>query len=121
MTIRTVEANGLKLAVVNSTEKLLTDTQSALDFMMSVQYETGANRLILFKEDIAGDFFVLSTRLAGDILQKFVTYDVKLAIVGDFSAFTSKPLRDFIFESNKGKHFFFVPSEAEAIKKLSGV
>ena len=121
MHIRTVEANGLKLAVINSSEKCLTGIQSALDFMMTVQYETGANRIAIYKEDVADDFFILSTRLAGEILQKFINYHVKLAIIGDFSAYTSKPLRDFIYESNKGKDFFFVASEAEAIKKLSSV
>lgn len=121
MKIRTVEANGLKLAIVNSPTKLLSDTQSALDFMMSVQYETGTNRIMLYQKEIAEDFFVLSTRLAGDILQKFINYHVKLAIIGDFSIYTSKPLQDFIYESNNGKDFFFVTSEDEAIKKLSSV
>lgn len=121
MNIRTVEVNGLKLAVVNSSEKLLSNMQSALDFMMSVQYESGANRIILYKEEIAEDFFILSTRLAGDILQKFINYHIKLAIIGDFSTYTSKPLRDFIYESNNGKDFFFVSSEDDAIKKLSNV
>ncbi len=121
MNIRTVEVNGLKLAVVNSSEKLLSNMQSALDFMMSVQYESGANRIILYKEEIAEDFFILSTRLAGDILQKFINYHIKLAIIGDFSTYTSKPLRDFIYESNNGKDFFFVSSEDQAIKKLSNV
>lgn len=121
MDIRTVEANGLKLAVVTSSEKLLSDTQSALDFMMSVQYETGANRIIVYKEEVAEGFFILSTRVAGEILQKFINYHVKLAIIGDFSAYTSRPLKDFIYESNNGKDFFFVSSEDEAIKKLSNV
>lgn len=37
------------------------------------------------------------------------------------SEYTSKPLRDFIYESNKGKDIFFVSSEDEALKKLSSV
>jgi hypothetical protein len=64
------------------------------------------------------DFFVLSTRIAGEILQKFITYQFKLAIVGDFSGYTSKPLKEFIYESNKGKEIFFVSSEEDAIEKL---
>ncbi len=121
MNIRTIEVNGLKLAVVNSAEKLVTDVQSALDFMMTVQYETGSNHIAIYKEAVAEDFFILSSRLAGDILQKFVNYDVKLAIIGDFSEYTSKSLKDFIYESNKGKDVFFVSSEDEALKKLSDI
>ena len=63
--------------------------------------------------------FVLSTRIAGEILQKFINYQFKFAIVGDFSGYTSKPLKDFIYESNKGRDIFFVSSEEDAIEKLS--
>jgi len=72
----------------------------------------------LSQEAICEDFFRLKTGLAGEILQKFVNYRMKIAIVGDFSIYTSKSLKDFIYESNKGKHIFFVPSEKEAIEKL---
>ncbi|MDR0918098.1 MAG: DUF4180 domain-containing protein, partial [Oscillospiraceae bacterium] len=43
----------------------------------------------------------------------------KIAVIGDFSAYTSKPLQDFIRESNKGNTVFFVNNETEAIGKLS--
>ena len=39
--------------------------------------------------------------IAGDILQKFVNYGIKFAIFGDFTGYTSKPLKDFIYESLK--------------------
>ena len=64
------------------------------------------------------DFFILSTGLAGDILQKYVNYGGRIAIYGDFSHYTSKPLKDFIYESNRGKDVFFVKTEAEAIDML---
>nr|WP_325216391.1 DUF4180 domain-containing protein [uncultured Oscillibacter sp.] len=32
---------------------------------------------------------------------------------------TSKPLRDFIYESNNGKHFFFTASREEALERLA--
>ena len=56
--------------------------------------------------------------MAGEILQKFINYRVKAAIYGDYSRYTSKPLRDFIYESNRGKDFFFVSSEEEAVRRL---
>ncbi|HIS86126.1 MAG TPA: DUF4180 domain-containing protein, partial [Candidatus Faecivicinus avistercoris] len=43
----------------------------------------------------------------------------KIAIYGDFSHYTSKPLKDFIYESNKGKDVFFVATKEEAIQKIS--
>jgi hypothetical protein len=65
-------------------------------------------------------FFKLSTGIAGEILQKFINYQAKLAIVGDFSGYTSKPLHDFIYESNRGRDIFFAASMDEAMEKLAG-
>ena len=65
-------------------------------------------------------FFILSTGLAGEILQKFVNCHIKLAIVGDYSKYTSKPPRDFIYESNKGNSIYFASSIEEAVLKLDG-
>lgn len=115
------EKNGVKIAVVNSGETLISDGQSALDWMMSVQYETGCSRIALNKEAIADDFFILSSGVAGEILQKFINYHIKFAVYGDFSKYTSKPLRDFIYESNQGTDIFFVPTEEDAAEKLGGV
>ena len=119
MNITKIERNGVFIARVESGEELVRDVQSALDLMATVRYETNADRMILPKAALSERFFVLSSRLAGDILQKFVNYQFKVAIVGDFSSYTSKPLRDFIYESNNGSHVFFVSTEEEAIEKLS--
>ncbi len=53
-------------------------------------------------------------------MQKFINYHVKVAIWGDYSRYTSKPLKDFIYESNNGRDFFFVETKEEAIRKLAG-
>ena len=121
MEIEKRTANGLDVAVVRSSDEsvLMIDTQSALELAMTVQYETGTNRVVLYKEAIAEDFFRLSTGLAGEILQKFINYQIKLAIVGDFSGYTSKPLRDFIRECNRGRNFFFTATEDEAMMFLT--
>lgn len=119
MNIRTQQANGEVVAVVESDAVLINDVQSALDLMATVRYETGADRIALFKAALDERFFVLSSKLAGDILQKFVNYQMKLAVIGDFSGYTSKPLRDFIYESNQGNHVFFVATENEAVERLS--
>jgi hypothetical protein len=100
MKISIVKENHVEIAVVSSSEILITDVQSALDFMATVKFEVGCNRIILNKSAICEEFFDLKTRLAGEILQKFINYQVKIAIVGDFSQYTSKSLKDFIYESN---------------------
>ncbi|WP_028544407.1 DUF4180 domain-containing protein [Paenibacillus taiwanensis] len=119
MNINKVTVNNVEIAVVSGSELLITDVQSALDLIATVHYEAGCNRIILNKSAICDDFFKLSTRLAGDILQKFINYHVKVAIIGDFSAYSSENFKDFIYESNKGKDLFFLPNETQALQKLS--
>lgn len=113
-----IEKDGVKVAVVTGSEKIMTDVPSALDLLATANYETGADRIVIGKENIADAFFVLSTGLAGEILQKFITYHTKIAIYGDYSGYTSKPLKDFIYESNKGRDVFFLSTKEEAIKRL---
>lgn len=118
METKIIKKNNVSIAVVNSKEYLITDVQSALDLAMTVKHETGCTNIAINKDAIIDDFFVLSTCLAGEILQKFVNYEIRLAIYGDFSKYTSKPLKDFIYESNKGKDFYFKPNLTLAIDKL---
>ncbi len=107
------------VAIVNSDEIVIKDTQSAIDFIMSIKYETNCNKIAINKEAIIDKFFILSSGIAGEILEKFITYKTKFAIYGDYSKYTSKPLKDFIYESNNGKDIFFVTTEDEAIKMLN--
>ena len=119
MEITIITENNIEIAAITSNEIVITDLQSALDFMATINYETGCNRIILNKSAICEDFYDLKTKLAGEIVQKFVNYQVKIAIVGDYSMYTSKSLKDFIYESNKGKTIFFLPNIQEATKNLS--
>lgn len=119
MEIRTVEKNGIICAVISDNKKVITDAQSALDVLISAKYEAGTQNIVIDKRLIAEDFFVLSTGLAGEILQKYVNYSGRIAVYGDFSRYTSKPLKDFIYESNKGRDVFFVSDEDEAVNMLT--
>ena len=85
---------------------------------MTVKYETGTTKIVINKSAVCEDFFILSSGMAGEILQKFTNYHVRMAIYGDYSQYTSKPLKDFIYESNHGNDFFFVLTKEEAIQKL---
>ena len=113
------EQNGALCAVVESDAPVITDAQSALDLMMTAQYEAGTKNIAIAKELVAEDFFILSTGLAGEILQKFINYGAKIAIYGDYSHYTSKPLRDFIYESNQGRDVFFPATREEAVDRLT--
>ena len=117
--IEYVQVNGTDIAVVSGDQAEIGTPQAALELAMTVKYEAGAERVAIDKEALGEDFFILSTGAAGEILQKFVNYHVKAAVFGDYSRYTSKPLRDFIHESNKGRHFFFAATREEALERLS--
>ena len=119
MQLSKIEKNGIICAVVNSNDLVITYSQSALDLLMSAKYNVGTKNIIISKKLIIEDFFILSSGLAGEILQKYVNYGGRIAIYGDYSHYTSKPLKDFIYESNKGKDVFFVFTPDEAVDMLT--
>ncbi|MCM3038730.1 DUF4180 domain-containing protein [Paenibacillus motobuensis] len=121
MNIRKITEKGIEIAIVDSNDILIYDTQSALDLIATISYQTGADRFILNKSAIDEKFFDLKTGLAGEVLQKFINYQAKVAVVGDFTIYSSKSLKDFIYESNHGKNIFFLPDEQQAIDKLSQI
>jgi hypothetical protein len=60
-------------------------------------------------------FFRLRTGVAGEIMQKFVNYRIRLAVVGDIAerVEASTALRDLVRESNRGRQIWFVTDLAE--------
>ncbi|NVK84221.1 MAG: DUF4180 domain-containing protein [Cytophagia bacterium] len=107
-----------EIAELNSDVLIISDIDSGTDLLGNLYYQ-GVGRVIIHKYNITPEFFDLKTKIAGEILQKFSNYQVRLAIVGDFNEVESKSLRDFIRESNRGKLVNFVDSLNEALMKLS--
>ncbi|MCD8036409.1 MAG: DUF4180 domain-containing protein [Clostridiales bacterium] len=119
MKIKQVEKNNVICAVVQSNDVVIVDAQSALDILMTAKYELGTKNIVIRKSLITEDFFILSTGLAGEILQKYINYGGRIAIFGDYTHYTSKPLKDFIYESNNGKDVFFTATEDDAVDMLT--
>jgi hypothetical protein len=82
-------------------------------------YYQGFDKLVLHEHHFTPAFFDLQNGMAGEILQKFSNYRMRLAIVGDFKAYTSSSITAFITESNRTKQINFVNSVEEALKVLS--
>ena len=118
MDINLISVNDYYIAEIVSDIIEINTAQDALDILANCAYQD-ARRIVMYQENISDSFFDLKTTLAGDILQKFSNYNVKLAIVGDFSKYSSNSLRDFIYESNKAGRISFVATRDEAIDALS--
>lgn len=119
-TIISHKNDGLTFLEIRSEEQFINNVQDVLDLFGELygQYYDG---IILYERNITHDFFDLQTKLAGEILQKFSNYRIRLVIVGDWSKYTSRSLEAFICESNRGKTVNFSSSPTEALKLLSRI
>lgn len=108
----------IKIAEIVADEVIITTIDDGITLLGNVYYQ-GYEAIILPIKYIAPLFFDLKTGVAGEILQKFSNYRIRLALVGDFSAYASKSFDDFVRESNKLKHINFVTTTEEAITILS--
>jgi len=81
----------------------------------------GAGLVVIPAGRLDPGFFQLRSGMAGEILQKFVTYRVRLAIVGDLSELVSRSatLRDFIYETNRGDAIWLLDDLGEVAKRLA--
>ncbi|MBO9731672.1 MAG: DUF4180 domain-containing protein [Chitinophaga sp.] len=109
--------NSKGIATIASDQIVVNHPDDALDILGNCGYQ-GAVGIILQEQQITPEFFDLRTGIAGEILQKFSTYQMKLAIVGNFEKYSSKALKDFIYESNKAGRINFVADVEEAKARL---
>lgn len=93
-------------AVVERNEPIIANAQSALDLLMDVKYRTIQKNIAIAKNIVHDVFFILSTGIAGEILQKNINYGGRIVICGDFSSYTSKRMKDFMYENDKGTNVF---------------
>jgi hypothetical protein len=93
--------------------------RDAMDLIGNAGYQ-GARWVVIPAERFDEAFFRLSTRIAGDIVQKFANYRLGLAILGDISRHTeaSSALRDFVRESNRGRQTWFLANIEELGRRL---
>ena len=108
-----------KIAEISALNKKIKTTDDIMEFFGDC-YANDVLGVIIAKYHFDNSFFDLKTGIAGDILQKFTNYNIKLAITGDFSNIESNSLKDFIRESNKRKFINFVTSTEKAIEAIIG-
>ncbi|MDO6391509.1 DUF4180 domain-containing protein [Pontibacter sp. BT731] len=118
MKIETHTVHDTEIAEVISEDTIINSIEDGLDLLGNLYYQ-GYDRIILHEKNITPAFFELKNGMAGEILQKFSNYRVRLAIVGDFSRYTRKSMQDFMYESNKGSQVNFVSSLEEGLIRLS--
>ena len=67
-------------------------------------------------------FLTLRSGVAGEVVQKFVNYRLRLAVLGDIAGplAASGSLRDFVREANRGTNLWFLADLDELAGRLGG-
>jgi predicted kinase len=114
-----VDVHGVPVLVGAADGPRLADSDSARDLILAAG-RAGADWVCVPVARVADDFFSLRTGVAGEIVQKFVNYRMPLAIVGDIAprVAASTALDGFVYESNRGRQLWFVPTMAAFEEKL---
>lgn len=74
--------------------------------------------LMIHNAVLSEDFFKLKTKLAGDIIQKFINYGIKAATIIPQETKQKGRFKEMAMETNKGNHFRLYGSKEEAEKWL---
>jgi len=117
-TIQIHEIASVKIAEVLAEEIVVNTSDDALQLLGDLYY-SGFDAIVFHQKNLTPDFFDLKTGMAGEILQKFSNYRMRLFIVGDFNSVSSDSLNDFMRESNKGNQVNFVHSLEEVLTQIS--
>lgn len=117
MTVATI--GNLRVFEVGAEGMPLGSEQDALDLIGST-YGQDIDLIFIPAARLHPDFLKLSTRMAGDFLQKMQNYGFRVAIVGDISSAvaTSSALRDFVYESNNVGRMLFASDRADLERRL---
>jgi len=110
-----------EIAYVCDAEGPKLDGERAATDIIGEAFGAGVRLVAVPVERLGEGFLTLGTRVAGEVIQKFVNYGFRLAFIGDISeaVAASDALRDFVRESNRGRHVWFVADMAELEAKLA--
>ncbi|MHC1561534.1 DUF4180 domain-containing protein [Actinomycetospora sp. C-140] len=118
MTAQTTERHGVRVLVLPEQGPVIGDEQGALD-VIGQAFGEEAEVVAVPVGRLDPAFTRLSSGVAGAIVQKFVNYRLRLAVVGALSD-TSGPVDDWMREANEGRELWFVADLTELDARLSG-
>lgn len=111
---------GVRTLICAPDGPVLRNERDAVD-VIGAALSNGCALVVIPVARLGDEFFLLKTRIAGEMIQKFVNYERRLVIVGDIGRHLNESgaLRDFVAETNRGKQVWFVPDKAALEAKLT--
>ena len=113
------QRHGVPVLVCATDGPVVATVQDALD-LIGEAFQ-GAEVVAVPAGRLDDSFFALESGFAGEVMQKFVNYHLRLVIVGDIDRHlaASGALRALVHESNKGRHVWFVADLDELDARLA--
>jgi len=104
MNYKVIERDNQKYIECDSAETPLSSEQDAID-LIAACWENDTSLVMLHSEVLAEDFFKLKTGLAGQVLQKFMNYHIKVAVIITDEQKIKGKFKELLAESNKRNDF----------------
>lgn len=117
MNYQIIETQNYKYIELISTTAPLSTENDALD-LIALCWEHEINALMIHYEALSEDFFKLKTKVAGNIIQKFINYGIKATTIIPQEIIQKGRFKELVMETNKGNHFRFYDNKDEAEKWL---
>jgi hypothetical protein len=107
--VRIIEMGEARVLVLDAEGTAISRFEDGLD-LVGEAMGAGADTVAVPVERLGPTFLDLSSRVAGEVTQKFSNYRLRLAIVGDVSAQAarSEALAAYVVECNRGRSVWFV-------------
>jgi hypothetical protein len=120
MADRSYELHGKRIFECAADSVQLCSDRDAVE-LISAALEHRARFIVIPAEQLDSNFFHLKTGIAGAMLQKFVTYQFRVAIIGDISEHLkeSSALKDFVYECNRGSQLWFLADRDQLEQRLN--
>ena len=113
MELELIEARGERYLEGAAGRELLRSSGDTNDLIVACA-ESGAHRVLLYAENMPASFFALSSREAGEILQKLRTYGIRCALVASEERVGQGKFRAMVAEENRGPYFHVSPDRQSA-------
>ena len=117
--MRIDERGNLRIQYLDADGPLISTSADTSDLIGNAWYQN-ANVIAVPVERLDPAFFELRSGVAGEVAQKLVNYQLRLVVIGDISGYeaASAAFRDWVYESNRGTHVWFVPDVAALDARL---
>ncbi|EPC6045243.1 MULTISPECIES: DUF4180 domain-containing protein [Serratia] len=113
------QVHGLRLVVFAEAGPMLKD-ENDVSLFIAPAFEHEAGMIALPVKRLDAAFFQLRSGIAGAVLQKFINYRLRVALLGDITPWLAKSnaLQDFVREANRGEQVWFLSSLTELEQRL---